>query len=121
MLTDVYESMEGMIAAVDRKEDVSPGASSTRVAFAKAEKCLSDARERLASALGIHSSFVNARIVASRPLGATDGRGKEAATATADEEVLDNPKFLNRMPEPSEAWNNPCGNVLGDALACLEA
>ncbi len=61
-----------------------------------------DARERIAIALEVHSSFLNAGVAATRRLGASDSRGKGANAA--DEEVeLDSPKFLKRkLPELSE-------------------
>jgi hypothetical protein len=47
-----------------------------------------------------YSSFLNAKIDASRSLASADFRRKVIPTAD-DEEVLDNPKFLKRkLPEP---------------------
>ncbi len=100
-MTELYESMEGIIAAFDREEDVSLGAASTRAAFSRAKKRLSDAQERLTTTFDNHSSFVNARIVASRPFEAADRRGKAIAPAADEEELLNSPKLLKRkLPEP---------------------
>ena len=103
-LTEVYESMEGIIVATfDCKEDVSPKAASARAAFARAEQHMSAARERLAIAVDNHSSFVIARIVRSRPLGVADERGNGSASATDEEELMDKPKLLKRkLTEPSK-------------------
>ena len=56
-----------------------------------------------------HSSFLNARIQATRRLGASDSRGKAAGDVDEEEELV-NPKFLKRkLPEPSEGWKDSAG------------
>jgi hypothetical protein len=81
-----------------------------RAAIIRAEKRQEDARERLAKALDAHSSFLQARIAASRRIGASDGRGKAATSAEEQEEDLDNPRFLKRkLPGPSEGWKDSSG------------
>ena len=72
--------MEETVRVFDVEEDFSPGAMAARTAIIRAKKHLAYARERLAPALEAHSSFYNARVAASRRLGAAD-RGKSAAFA----------------------------------------
>jgi len=56
-----------------------------------------------------HSSFLNARVEATRRIGASDSRG-EVTTGVDEEEELVNPKFLKReLPEPSEGWKDSAG------------
>jgi len=51
-----------------------------------------------------HSSFLNARVEATRRLGASDNRGK-AVVVVDEEEELVNPNFMMRkLPEPSKGW-----------------
>ena len=102
-LSEAYDIMEALIIKFDKVENINPRAIALRTAFTRAEKRLSDARARLAIAVENHTSFVTASIAASRPLGAADGKGKATTTATDEEELLDNPKFLKRkLPEPSK-------------------
>ena len=102
-MSEAYDIMEALIIKFDKVENINPRAIALRTAFTRAEKRLSDARARLAIAVENHTSFVTASIAASRPLGAADGKGKATTTATDEEELLDNPKFLKRkLPEPSK-------------------
>ena len=67
-----------------------------------AEERLINALQRYGAALDAHSSFLNARVEATRIIGASESRGK--ATVTVDEkEELVNPTLLKKkLPEPSE-------------------
>ena len=77
-------------------------------------------QHRYGASMIAHSSFLNARVEATRRTGASDSRGK-AATALDEEEELVNPKFMKRkLPEPSEGWKNSSGKPLR-AHACSAA
>ena len=68
-----------------------------------AEGSLINAQHRYGAALDAHSSFLNARVEATRRIG--------KATFNVDEEdELVNPKFPKRkLPEPSEGWKDSAG------------
>ncbi len=68
-----------------------------------------NAQQRYGVALDAHSSFLSARVEATRRLGASDSRRK-AADVIDEEEELVNPKFRKRkLPEPSESWKDSAG------------
>ncbi len=99
--TRTFDSFEKIARSFDAKDDFSAGAVVARNSIVRAEQRMMDARERLAIVLEARSSFLNARVVATRRLGASDSRGKASHVADGEEE-LDNPKFLKRkLPEPS--------------------
>ena len=92
---EVFDSLEGIVRHYDDSEDVSAPAVTARNALIKAEGRLINAQQRYGAALDAHSSFLTARVEATRRLGAPDSRGKAAAIVDEEDELV-NPKFLKR-------------------------
>jgi len=106
---EVFDSLEGIVRTYDNEENFEAPAVASRNALIKAEGRLINARKRCGAAMDAHSSFLNARVEATRRLGASDSRGKVTIDIDEEEELV-NPKLLKRkLPEPSEGWKDFAG------------
>ncbi len=103
---DAVDSLERDVCHYDEEEDVTATAVTARNALIRAKGRLMNAQQRYGAALDASSAFLTARVEATRRLGSSDSRGKAAAAADEEEELV-NPKFLKRkLPEPSEGWKD---------------
>ena len=81
----VFDDLDEFVRHYDNDEDVSAPVVTARNALVRAEGRLFNAQDRYGAAMDAHSSFLTARVEATRRLGAPDNRGK--AADVADEEV----------------------------------
>ena len=76
---EVFDNLEGIARHYDDIEDVSTPTVTARNALIRAEGRLVNAHQRYGAAMYAHSPFLNARVEATRRLGASDNRGKVVA------------------------------------------
>ena len=72
---EVFDGLEEVVRHYDNDEDVSAPAITARNALVRAEGRLINAQQRYGAALDAHSSFLHARVEATRRLGASDCQG----------------------------------------------
>jgi hypothetical protein len=106
---EVVDNLKGIVCHYDDNEDVLAPAVTARNALIRVEGRLINAQQRYGAALDAYSSFLTARVEVTRRFGASGSRGKAAAVADEEEELV-NPKFLKRkLPEPFEGWKDSAG------------
>jgi len=104
-----FDNLEGIVRYYDNDDGLSAPAVIARNALITAERRMINAQQLYGAALDAHSSFLNARVEATRRIGAS-GSGGKATYVVDEEEELFNPKFLKRkLPEPSEGWKDSAG------------
>ena len=75
---EVFDNLERIVRHYDDNEDISAPTITARNTLIRAEGRMINAHQRYEAAMDAHSSFLNARVEATRRLGASDRRGKAA-------------------------------------------